>query len=103
MLGAAVLVLANLLLPPPTSPTVVLIGIALWGLHMGLTEGVFTAMIADAAPADLRGTAFGVFNLMRGLLLLMASVIAGLTVELQRPGRHLYYRRGAGGVLHVAA
>jgi MFS family permease len=45
---------------------------------MGLTEGVFTAMVADAAPAELRGTAFGVFNFMRGVLLLFASVIAGL-------------------------
>jgi MFS family permease len=45
---------------------------------MGLTEGVFAAMVADAAPAELRGTAFGVFNLLRGVLLLLASVIAGL-------------------------
>lgn len=78
MLGAAVLVLANLMLAGANDVTVVLLGVALWGLHMGLTEGVFTAMIADSAPADLRGTAFGVFNLMRGLLLLMASLIAGL-------------------------
>lgn len=78
MLGAAVLVLANLMLAGANDVTVVLLGVALWGLHMGLTEGVFTAMIADAAPVDLRGTAFGVFNLMRGLLLLMASLIAGL-------------------------
>ncbi|HEY0684172.1 MAG TPA: MFS transporter [Steroidobacter sp.] len=78
MLGAAVLVLANLMLAGATDAGVVLLGVALWGLHMGLTEGVFTAMIADAAPIDLRGTAFGVFNLMRGLLLLMASVIAGV-------------------------
>jgi MFS family permease len=78
MLGAAVLVLANLMLAGASDVTVVLLGVALWGLHMGLTEGVFTAMIADAAPVDLRGTAFGVFNLMRGILLLMASLIAGL-------------------------
>lgn len=78
LLGAAVLVLANLMLAGASDAIVVLLGVALWGLHMGLTEGVFTAMIADAAPADLRGTAFGVFNLMRGLLLLLASVIAGL-------------------------
>jgi MFS family permease len=81
MLGAAVLVLANLMLAAANDVTVVLLAVVLWGLHMGLTEGVFTAMIADAAPADLRGTAFGVFNLMRGVLLLMASVIAGLMWE----------------------
>jgi MFS family permease len=45
---------------------------------MGFTEGIFATMIADAAPANLRGTAFGVFNLLRGLLLLLASVIAGV-------------------------
>ena len=78
MLGAAILVLANLMLAGATDVSVVLVGVALWGLHMGLTEGVFTAMIADAAPTELRGTAFGVFNLMRGLLLLLASVIAGV-------------------------
>lgn len=85
MLGAAVLLLANLLLAGATDATVVLLGVALWGLHMGLTEGVFTAMIADAAPADLRGTAFGVFNLMRGVLLLMASIIAGILWEVSGP------------------
>ncbi|HEY0943351.1 MAG TPA: MFS transporter [Steroidobacter sp.] len=85
MLGAAVLVLANLMLAGATETIVVMLGVALWGLHMGLTEGVFTAMIADAAPADLRGTAFGVFNLMRGLLLLLASVIAGLMWDYAGP------------------
>lgn len=85
MLGAAALVLANLMLAGAGDLTVVLLGVALWGLHMGLTEGVFTAMIADAAPVDLRGTAFGVFNLMRGLLLLMASLIAGLMWEYGGP------------------
>jgi MFS family permease len=85
MLGAAVLVLANVMLAGARDVTVVLLGVALWGLHMGLTEGVFTAMIADAAPVDLRGTAFGVFNLMRGLLLLMASLVAGLMWEYGGP------------------
>lgn len=78
MVGASVLVIANLILAAAESPAVTLIGTALWGLHMGLTEGIFTAMVADAAPAELRGTAFGVFNFLRGLLLLLASVIAGL-------------------------
>lgn len=85
LLGAAVLVLANLVLAGAHDAATVLLGVALWGLHMGLTEGVFTAMIADAAPADLRGTAFGVFNLMRGLLLLMASVIAGIMWDASGP------------------
>lgn len=81
ILGAAVLVIANLLLAGASEISLVLVGVALWGLHMGLTEGIFTAMIADAAPVELRGTAFGVFNLMRGVLLLLASLIAGLIWE----------------------
>jgi len=54
------------------------IGIALWGLHMGFTQGLFAALIADAAPPQLRGTAFGIFNLAGGAAMLLASVIAGL-------------------------
>jgi MFS family permease len=53
-------------------------GALLWGLHMGFTEGVFAAMVANSAPKDLRGSAFGIFNMLRGLVLLAASVIAGL-------------------------
>lgn len=52
-------------------------GVALWGLHLGFTQGVLSTLVADTAPADLRGTAFGVFNLVSGLVLLAASVIAG--------------------------
>jgi MFS family permease len=78
MVGAGVLVISNLILAGAKTPVLTLVGTALWGLHMGLTEGIFTAMIADAAPTHLRGTAFGVFNFMRGVLLLFASVIAGL-------------------------
>jgi MFS family permease len=52
-------------------------GVTLWGLHMGLSQGVLSALVADAAPEGLRGTAFGVFNLASGLALLAASVTAG--------------------------
>ena len=78
MVGASVLVIANVVLAAAKTPALALVGTALWGLHMGLTEGIFAAMVADAAPAELRGTAFGVFNFVRGLLLLFASVLAGL-------------------------
>jgi chaperone required for assembly of F1-ATPase len=57
--------------------TGVVIGVALWGLHMGFTQGLLATLVADAAPAELRGTAFGMFNLVTGLTLLAASVIAG--------------------------
>ena len=53
-------------------------GIALWGLHMGITQGLLATMVADAAPAELRGTAYGFFNLMSGLAMLLASALAGL-------------------------
>ena len=55
----------------------VLAGVVLWGLHMGLTQGLLAAMVTDTAPARLRGTAFGLFNLAGGLAALLASVVAG--------------------------
>lgn len=53
------------------------VGVVLWGLHMGLTQGLFAALVADSAPSSLRGTAFGYFNLLTGLAMLAASIIAG--------------------------
>jgi MFS family permease len=53
-------------------------GVALWGLHLGITQGLLATMVADAAPDDLRGTAYGVFNLVSGIAILVASVLAGL-------------------------
>ncbi len=51
---------------------------ALWGVHMGMTQGLLATMVADTAPADLRGTAFGFFNLVSGVAMLIASAVAGL-------------------------
>jgi MFS family permease len=53
-------------------------GIALWGLHMAMTQGLLATMVADSAPENLRGTAYGFFNLMSGLAMLLASAVAGL-------------------------
>ena len=75
--GFALLIVADLVLALGASVFTVMIGVALWGLHMGLTQGLLSALVADAAPAELRGTAFGVFNLVSGLAMLAASVIAG--------------------------
>jgi MFS family permease len=75
--GLAVLVVADLVLAAASSPGAAFLGAALWGLHMALTQGLLSKLIADTAPADLRGTAFGAFNLVGGLALLLASVIAG--------------------------
>ena len=76
--GVAVLIAADLALAWNAGWGAVSAGIALWGLHMGMTQGLLGAMVADTAPADLRGTAFGIFNLVSGGATLLASVVAGL-------------------------
>ena len=75
--GVVFLIAADLTLALAANVWAVGLGAAIWGLHMGATQGLLSALVADAAPADLRGTAFGVFNLMSGAALLAASVIAG--------------------------
>lgn len=76
--GLVVLIAADVVLASGNHWTVVWAGIALWGLHMAMTQGLLATMVADAAPADLRGTAFGFFNLMSGLAMLLASTVAGV-------------------------
>lgn len=76
-LGILFLILADLILAMTVNIWIVFLGAAFWGLHMGATQGLFATLVADAAPADLRGTAFGVFNLASGIALLASSVIAG--------------------------
>jgi MFS family permease len=75
--GLLALIAADLILAGAASVPQVLAGTAVWGLHMGLTQGLLAALVAETAPADLRGTAFGLFNLMSGVALLAASVLAG--------------------------
>jgi MFS family permease len=77
VVGCLVMVGADLLLAFGSGTIAVLSGISLWGLHMGLTEGLLAAYVADDAPEDLRGSAFGAMNLVRGVLVLVASVAAG--------------------------
>lgn len=76
--GLVVLIAADLVLAASNHWVVVLAGVALWGLHMGITQGLLATMVAHTAPADLRGTAYGFFNLVSGLAMLLASVLAGL-------------------------
>lgn len=78
MVGILMLVGADVLLAFASAPAQVFVGAAFWGLHMGLTQGLLSKLVADAAPNRLRGTAFGIFNLVGGGALLMASVIAGV-------------------------
>ena len=77
-LGLMVLIAADLVLGSGTHWVTLLTGLALWGVHMGLTQGLLATMVADTAPSDLRGTAFGFFNLVSGVAMLLASVLAGL-------------------------
>ena len=77
-LGLLVLVAADLVLAAASGWPVLLIGVALWGVHMGMTQGLLAAMVADTAPADLRGTAYGFFNLLSGVAMLISSAVAGL-------------------------
>ena len=75
--GLVMLAGADLALAAMPNLTGVALGVALWGLHMGFTQGLFAALVADASPPDLRGTAFGFFNLLTGIEMLAASVVAG--------------------------
>ena len=76
-LGLALLIAADLVLAFAASPLMAFAGAALWGLHMAFTQGLLSKLVADTAPAELRGTAFGIFNLLSGGALLLASMIAG--------------------------
>jgi predicted MFS family arabinose efflux permease len=82
-----VLVAADLLLAVADSPLMVFTGTALWGMHMGLTQGLFAKLVADTAPTNLMGTAFGIFNLLTGLALLLASTLAGVLWETMGPAQ----------------
>jgi MFS family permease len=91
--GAALLIAADLVLAFGTSIALAGVGVALWGLHMGFTQGLLAALVADTASAEQRGTAFGVFNLVTGLALLVASVLAGVLWD--RGGPTLTFLTGA--------
>ncbi|BFT64225.1 MFS transporter [Pseudomonas moorei] len=76
-MGMGLLVLADLLLAQSGSVIALMLGTALWGLHMGFSQGILASLVADKAPTELKGTAFGIFNLVSGLCVLIASVLAG--------------------------
>ena len=92
-LGLLVLIAADLVLADSSRPGSVMLGVALWGLHMGVTQGLLARLVADAAPSALRGTAFGLFNLVCGAALLAASLLAGL----------LWEKFGAASTFHAGA
>jgi MFS family permease len=88
--GLAALIAADLVLAQAGTLGAVLVGTTLWGLHMGLTQGLLAALVAKVAPADMRGTAFGLFNLVSGIALLVASVLAGWLWDAQGPAMTFY-------------
>ncbi len=97
-LGLVVLIAADMVLAANAHWTAVLAGVALWGVHMGMTQGLLATMVADTAPADLRGTAYGFFNLMSGIALLVASVLAGLLWDHLGPASTFYAGAGFCGL-----
>src|SRR5260370_14881783 len=76
VIGLVVLIAADVVLAHGSHWSVVLLGVALWGLHMGLTQGLLATMVAHAAPADLKGTAFGFLYLLIGLAMLASCVVS---------------------------
>jgi MFS family permease len=95
IVGVALLVAADVMLALADTMVMLGAGIALWGLHMGFTQGLLSAMVAEAAPSDLRGTAFGVFNLASGIAMLIASALAGALWQFVGPSATFW----AGAVL----
>ena len=93
-LGLVVLILADAALAWSSHWGWVWLGISLWGLHMGITQGLLATMVAEVAPADMRGTAYGFFNLLSGGAMLVASVVAGLLWD--RFGAPATFIAGAG-------
>jgi MFS family permease len=88
--GLLVLIAADVLLAVGDHSSVVVVGTGFWGLHLGMTQGLLATMVADTAPADLRGTAYGFFNLASGLAMLMASVLAGFLWDQLGPATTFY-------------
>lgn len=77
VVGMGLLILADLVLAQSSSAITMMLGVALWGLHMGFSQGILASLVADKAPGKLKGTAFGIFNLVSGVCMLIASILAG--------------------------
>lgn len=97
--GLVLLILADLVLASASGLVMAALGTVLWGLHMGLSQGLIAALVADTAPVELRGTAFGMLNLTGGVATLLASVLAGALWDLSGPAATFH----AGAGLALAA
>ncbi|MDD3028789.1 MAG: MFS transporter [Alphaproteobacteria bacterium] len=94
MIGTAVLIVADVALALAGTIGTALLGVALWGLHMGLSQGLLVTLIADTTPPTWRGTAFGLFNFVSGFVLLAASALAGFLWDISGPAATFF--AGAG-------
>jgi MFS family permease len=97
--GLAVLIASDAMLALAANLTIALLGIATWGVHMGMTQGLLSAMVADSAPKSVRGSAFGIYYCVSGLAALLASVLAGILWERVGPSAAYF----AGGAFAAAA
>jgi MFS family permease len=83
--GLVLLIAADVVLGLASGLTGVAVGVILWGLHLGFTQGLLATLVADTAPPELRGTAYGIFNLLGGVALLTASILAGALWDIIGP------------------
>ena len=90
ILGVVVLFVADLLISINNNILTLILGISLWGLHLGMTQGLLAAMVADASPINLRGTAYGFFNLASGLMTLISCILAGFLWKTFSPSTTFY-------------
>ena len=97
-LGAMFLIVADIVLATAGTSWQVFAGVMLWGLHLGATQGLLSTLVVDAAPADLRGTALGAYNLITGIALLVASVMAGSLWTAFGPGATFLAGGGFAGI-----
>ena len=96
VLGIVFLIIADLVLAFGATIPFLMFGVVIWGLHMGFTQGLLATLVADSAPVELRGTAFGVFNFASGIAMLVASVIAGALWDNWAGGHFRGWRRRYG-------
>jgi len=100
-IGFVVLIAADAVLALATGIWLVMAGTVLWGLHMGLTQGLLAAMVVDTTPPKIRGTAFGIFNLVTGVALLGGNLVAGLLWDHYGPSSTFFAGAGITAVALV--
>lgn len=93
--GIVVLILSDVVLAMASGPWVGLLGVVLWGLHFGMTQGVLATLVVDSAPEPLRGTAFGAFSLLSGFALVASGALGGMVWDAWGPSTLFWLATGA--------